>query len=238
MFLGIYTFALSICLFMHYMIKPDKLQNKDDFSTNYHWMINLLNVGIQDVLIRYFVLENQVTKNNTKITFLNTIITPYLFLLIQDLYFYIFHRMVHHELIYKYIHKMHHEIKNPNIFTSFYDNPIEQIILWILPYILYPRIVDINIYAYIFILFYTTILALEGHSGNSYNEKIWYNGYVFTNKKIPKYAIYISHHTYGHDMHHEYTNCNYALYFTHLDRYFGTLHKNFDKIANELYNKK
>ena len=56
---------------------------------------------------------------------------------ISDLIFEVFnypiHRLLHHRLIYKYIHKMHHEYKSTFAVAGLHVHPVEQVILNVLP---------------------------------------------------------------------------------------------------------
>lgn len=78
--------------------------------------------------------------NNNKINKFNNDIKDYSFLnydvlfiiiysvLFTDIHFYFIHRSLHHKSIYKYIHKIHHESKNPTPFSGLSFHYIESIL--------------------------------------------------------------------------------------------------------------
>jgi len=227
MFFFVYVFCLCMSSLSQVIMKPSKLQNKTDETTIYHFGINLLNVLIQHALIDYFVIYDP------DITLTNVFFAPPLYFIMQDIYFYWMHRLMHNKYIYKYFHKVHHEIKNPNIYVSYYEHPVDHIVVWIVPYIILPHLIKINYYSYIFFLFFTTMISLEGHSGNSLHGRYWYLGYFYT--KIYQKNIYIFNHATHHDMHHKLTNCNYGLWTTFMDRYCKTLNIDYDLYAKKIY---
>jgi lathosterol oxidase len=59
---------------------------------------------------------------------------PYLFfsflwlILLHDTWFYWIHRMMHHPLLYKKIHLIHHKSTNPSPFAAFAFHPLEAIV--------------------------------------------------------------------------------------------------------------
>ena len=195
----------------------------------YPFTVSLANVSIQSLLIETFA----VPRLNTEYTILNTLVAFYMYFLFQDFYFYIAHRLMHHPAIYKYTHKLHHEYKHPNICCSYYENPIEHIIVWTTPYIILPHIIPIHQYAFWTFVFATTAFSILGHNGKNYQEYIWYAGYIWTPATLNNYHQVC--HAYHHDLHHVTTQYNYALYFTYWDRVFNTLHPTYDDYCHNLF---
>ena len=189
------------------------------YNTIYPLYVTLFNGYIQSYLIDSFA----VYKLETNYTFANTLFAPIIYFILQDIYFYITHRLAH-TFLYKYFHKMHHTHKAPDIFTTFYENPIEHILIWTMPYML-PHMIGINQISYWLFVFYTTFLSVIGHCGSNYKANIWYAGYIWNAAPISHY--YTFGHSYHHDIHHEKTNCNYGLWFTFMDEQFGTQYENY-----------
>merc|ERR1711887_242692 len=55
------------------------------------------------------------------------------FMLVEEIFFYYGHKMLHHRKIYKYIHKKHHEWTASIALTSLYAHPLEHIMSNLLP---------------------------------------------------------------------------------------------------------
>jgi sterol desaturase/sphingolipid hydroxylase (fatty acid hydroxylase superfamily) len=50
-------------------------------------------------------------------------------MIVEDFYFYFVHRLLHHRLLYKYIHKRHHDHTAPFGMAGEYAHPLETILL-------------------------------------------------------------------------------------------------------------
>jgi methylsterol monooxygenase len=59
-----------------------------------------------------------------------------IFIIIQEITFYYSHRLLHNHLIYKLIHKKHHEWQSPIAISAVYCHPIEHIFSNLFPVIL------------------------------------------------------------------------------------------------------
>ena len=86
------------------------------------------------------------------------------FMVCEDTTFYWSHRLLHHRLIYKYIHKRHHEFKYNIGIAAEYDHPVEVVavflctlsgLLFIKPHVL----------VFFLWLFIRVTEAVDGHSG-------------------------------------------------------------------------
>lgn len=186
--------------------------------------LTLLNSLIQSFFVDYFLCNLP-----QQLSFTNTLVAPFLMFFFQDLYFYCLHRLMHHKNVYKYCHKTHHTYKQPNIWASYYEHPIEHIIVWTMPYILFPLMMDISVYAYWAFVCFTTLVSLEGHSGNNYKGMYWYVGYFETKAGLKH--IWFYNHALHHDLHHVQTNSNFGLWTTLPDRLFKSLYIDYDEWA-------
>ena len=132
-------------------------------------------------------------------------------LLIHETYYYWLHRWFHQPLVYRYLHKVHHESVNTSVWTSFSFHPIESILqAIIIPLITF--IVPLHLSVMLFLLIFMTLSAIINHAGVEIFPASWLNHPIF------KYLIGSTHH----DIHHRRFTKNYGLYFTFWDNWMGT----------------
>ncbi|XP_077984868.1 fatty acid hydroxylase domain-containing protein 2-like [Glandiceps talaboti] len=67
------------------------------------------------------------------------------FLLVEEVGFYYSHRLLHHPMLYKHIHKIHHEWTAPICIISIYSHPIEHIMSNMLPPMLGPLLMGSHV---------------------------------------------------------------------------------------------
>ena len=135
-----------------------------------------------------------------------------LFSLVHDVYFYFSHRWMHIPWIYKRVHYVHHLSREPSPWASFCFHPLESLVeALILPLL----VVIIPIHPVMFIVYLTlmTVSAVNNHLGY---------------ELLPAWAMRLGVDRLlisgrNHALHHKLYRCNYALYFTFLDRQLGTL---------------
>lgn len=140
----------------------------------------------------------------------STLIFGSLFIL-QDLYFYLTHSLLHHKRFFKFIHYVHHQSTNPTPWTSFSHHYVESF-TELLFYPLILLILPINIYALLLYVFVTTLINFLGHCGFDFP--------ALSLNRLPGLK-WVATYTF-HNQHHQYFQGNYSLYFNIWDRVFKT----------------
>ena len=148
---------------------------------------------------------------------------------VHDTMFYWFHRLMHWEPLYKWIHKTHHESRDPTPFTTFHFHPVEavleafagQSILFVL--ILMPWHESVPaIWATGMIVFNSI-----GHLGFEIYPSWWHKVPFLSNKTTAMH----------HYMHHQRVRGNYALYFRFWDQVCGTEFKDYEQRYDAMFAK-
>jgi len=137
-------------------------------------------------------------------------------LLIEDFYFYWVHRLLHHGLWYKHVHKVHHDHAAPFGISAEYAHPVETMLLGV-GSVIGPLLLTRHLFVlwvYLFLRLYQTV---EAHSGYHFPWSL--------SNFLPLYGGPIFH-----DFHHETFKGNYASTFTYLDRIFGTSKQFYERL--------
>jgi len=137
-------------------------------------------------------------------------------LILEDLYFYWVHRLLHHGVWYKYVHKVHHDHAAPFGIAAEYAHPVETLLLGV-GSLIGPLLLTRHLFvlwAYLLVRLFQTV---EAHSGYHFpwspsNFIPFYGGPIF------------------HDYHHETFSGNYASTFTYLDWIFGTSQSYYERL--------
>jgi lathosterol oxidase len=134
-------------------------------------------------------------------------------IVIHDAYFYLTHRMMHHKLLFKHMHLVHHKSTNPSPWAAFSFHPYEAVVeAGIVPLIV--MIMPVHGLAIFSFLLYMTFLNVLGHLAFETFPK------GFVGNRLTNWHNTTTHH----NMHHKYFNCNYGLYFNWWDKIFKTNH--------------
>ncbi len=137
----------------------------------------------------------------------------------HDFYFYVTHRLMHHRLIFKHVHHVHHRSTNPSPWASFAFHPYEAVIeAGVVPIAVF--LVPLHPLAVLVFLLYMTAMNVLGHLGF----ELFPRGFA-SNPKTRWHNT-----TVHHNLHHEKVHCNYSLYFNWWDRIFGTMYKDYEKV--------
>lgn len=135
----------------------------------------------------------------------------FIYLFIHDTYFYWTHRWMHRPRVFRILHKVHHDSRQPTPWAAFSFHPYESIIgAVIIPALVF--FIPIHVGAILFILVVMTICSVINHTGYEIFPDRWVKG-------LPgKHIISAAHH----NLHHQKYNCNFALYFRFWDKVMGT----------------
>lgn len=134
-----------------------------------------------------------------------------LVLVLQDAWFYLSHRLAHLPALYCWMHQGHHRSRCPNPWTSFAFDPPEAA-LQALFLIMLVALIPLHPITLIAVLTTMTIWAVVNHLG------------------LDRFPLGFPHHWLGnwligpshHALHHKRPGVHFGLYFTHLDRLFGS----------------
>lgn len=141
---------------------------------------------------------------------------------IHDTYFYWLHRAMHHPLLYRSVHLVHHQSTNPSPWTAYAFHPLEAICEAAIIVII-AMVMPAHHTAIILFFLFQIIYNVYGHSG-----------FEFYPKNIIKHPIGKWLNTsVSHNQHHHYFNGNYGLYFLFWDRLMGTMREDYEKEFEE-----
>jgi lathosterol oxidase len=140
--------------------------------------------------------------------------------LIHDIYFYLTHRLLHVDFVFKHIHAIHHKSHNTNAWSAFSFHPVEGLVqIGIVPLVaFFLPIQETVFFAFTgFLLF----MSVYGHAGYE----------LRANKQS---ALDIFNTSLHHYQHHKYVKYNFGIYFNLWDRLFGTNHPNYSESLTSL----
>jgi Delta7-sterol 5-desaturase len=150
----------------------------------------------------------------------------FVFLFLDDTWFYWVHRLLHHPKIFKYIHKVHHKSIDVNPFTSLSFHWAEALLLtfWIVPVsMVFPMYVP----ALGILQIWGFLDNIKSHLGYEFFPSWW-------NKNIGKFMTSSTHH----NMHHSKFNGNYGVHFRIWDKLLGTEFADYEKTFDEIQRRK
>ena len=137
---------------------------------------------------------------------------------IHDTYFYWMHRLMHHKLLFKYFHLVHHKSTNPSPWAAYAFHPLEAIIEASI-LIVFLFIMPVHRLHFFLFFFFMVLYNVYGHLGWELYPK------DFHTTRIGKWI----NTSVAHNQHHQFFKGNYSLYFLFWDRWMGTLRKDYDQ---------
>lgn len=139
------------------------------------------------------------------------LLSAFLYLVVQDTYYYWAHRLMHHPRLFKWMHAGHHRSRQPTPFASFAFDPAEAVATaWLLPALVF--ILPTHIWVLVALLVLMTVTAVLNHSGWEVLPERFVHG------PIGGQLISATHHS----LHHRRFGANYGLYFRFWDKLMGT----------------
>ncbi|MCD8529007.1 MAG: sterol desaturase family protein [Chitinophagales bacterium] len=212
-----------------------KFRSKNQATNNdfkreifYSMLTNIVFLGVACVLIYSPILPyTKIYKDIHAFPLWYLPLSVVLALIIHDTYFYWMHRFLHLSTFYKTLHKTHHLSTNPSPWAAFSfhigESVFEALIVFIVAFLIpiHPLMIFTFTLASLFINVY-------GHLGYEIMP-LWF-------RKSPLFQLFNS--SVHHNMHHQYFNGNYGLYFRVWDKLMGTEFKDyeeqFDKVKNKV----
>jgi sterol desaturase/sphingolipid hydroxylase (fatty acid hydroxylase superfamily) len=136
-----------------------------------------------------------------------------------DLYFYAVHRLMHVDVVYRWVHATHHRSTAPNPLTAFAFNPIEGGLTGgFLPIFL--SVFEVHRESLALIGSFQPLMSIFVHCGHELLPRWWY--------RVPLTSWLLT--TRFHDEHHRLPEGrNYGGFTTLWDRLFGTLSPGFQQ---------
>lgn len=142
---------------------------------------------------------------------------------IHDAYFYWMHRALHHRLVFRYVHKIHHQSVNPTPFAAFAFHPVEAFMetAFLIPIILWCPLYVGTLIAFLFV---SHLFNVIGHMG-----------YEFLPAAVvqSRSGSWITTSTH-HNLHHQHVASNYGLYWRIWDELCGTMNPKTDDVYRRI----
>lgn len=149
-----------------------------------------------------------------------------LMIFIHDAYFYWLHRLMHNKFLFKFVHLVHHKSTNPSPWAAYAFHPIEAILESGI-FVLLLFIMPLQDWHLIVFFICSLIYNVYGHLGFELYpkgfSKNWFGKWINT--------------SVNHNMHHQYFEGNYGLYFTFWDKLMGTIRPDYDEHYDKVKNK-
>ena len=126
----------------------------------------------------------------------------------RDLHFYLVHRLIHCDPLYRLAHNVHHKNTNPGPWSGLAMHPVEHLLYFSCAfiYLLFPFHPAFIVIA----LVHAGLSPAPGHAG--FERVVLQDGRA------------VDLDCYAHYLHHKYFECNYADGILPLDKWFGTFH--------------
>ena len=127
---------------------------------------------------------------------------------IEGVHFYLNHRLLHLDPLYKWFHALHHRNVNTGPWTGISMHPGEHVLYLSLPFVF--LVIPGSPFIATFCLVYLMISPSPSHSG-------FHRFKIGANRDVHGGDIF-------HNLHHRYFEVNYGMLLVPMDKWFGTFH--------------
>ena len=145
------------------------------------------------------------------------VLSIFLMIIVHDTYFYWTHRWMHKRGIFNIVHRVHHLSTNPSPWAAMAFHPLESAlegsVIVVIAFLFPAHPLAIGIF-----LLFMMAYNVYGHLGY----ELYPRG--FSRSWLGKWI----NTSVNHNMHHQYVDGNYGLYFLWWDRWMGTLRPDYD----------
>lgn len=139
------------------------------------------------------------------------LVTPLVLIVLQDFYFYVTHRAMHHKLLFRAVHLEHHLSRHTSPFTAYAFSPVEALV-----HASFVPLVTLVMPAHELALFaFLTFMIVRNVLGHLAIELMPAG---FARSSWGRHHTTTTHHA----LHHLRPGTHFGLYFTHWDRWLGT----------------
>ncbi|MEW5319468.1 MAG: hypothetical protein WDW38_010617 [Sanguina aurantia] len=147
---------------------------------------------------------------------------------LHDTWFYLTHRLLHWGPLYRHVHYIHHKSKAPSAFTGYSFHVLEAALVFtneVLVCFMFP--IHVHLHRVYHLL--TTIIHEAGHAGYELAPFIpTVAGLLSLAVHGPSHRSATLNTVQHHDWHHRFPTKHFSLYFTHWDRWGGSMHPEYD----------
>lgn len=133
---------------------------------------------------------------------------------------------MHHPKVYRYVHLVHHQSRNPSPWAAFAFHPLEAVVEAGITLVI-AFIMPFHVSALLAFLIFMTLYNAYGHSGYELYPRRFNKSWIGRWKNT----------SIAHNQHHEKFTGNFGLYFLFWDRWIGTLRSDYDHAFSEGINK-
>jgi len=142
--------------------------------------------------------------------------TTGLLIVLHDAYFYWTHRLMHHPALFRSFHSVHHQATSPSPWSAYAFSPLEAAVQGLFTFSLV-LVMPVSLWALVAWKLLSLARNAVGHSGFE----------VFPRTTLENRLLCWHTTVTHHDMHHQFADCHFGLYFTWWDRLAGTMHPDY-----------